>query len=591
MLRGVYFHFIYWLIVFSVTGAHAATAHSPKTQNSTLSGAFTCEELAVFEKTFLQQHFLTRHGVYKKASRSESSKNKLLAKMRKKAFEQFLGVKISSDARIAQVYKKFIHQVYVQKDCSALKTLLDRASTLALDSIENKKNHQCRIKRLQRKKAQLTPSNSLEVYLNIFAAALDPHSRYLSPKEAQELFDSVNGESKFMSIGVEFISKDCEYIVVDIQPNSSAKQSGLQRGDVILEIAPKGDREFQKVDKLDKTAVLELLVGIPHSVLSLRVKKMSPHNPKATKILELQLKRDEALPPAKKVQLEFRERIRAGKTTLIGVIHLPYFNLPSPKQMAKAIEKAQERGVQALVLNLQNNPGGGVYEALDIVGMFLKSANLLREFSNQDIISTKTDTRPWPMSLEAENKIALKYKGPLVILTDRLSASASEIVSGILKDYSRALIIGDSTTYGKGSIQLTDLSGSFEAVGALQTTVDLYFLPSGNTPQGKGVTSDIVLPTIMDSIKFGEKHKENFIKPFTIAPFLSTDREAGFEDGYHKVTLELKTQLKTWSQRRGAIYQVLEKAATNQNFNVWQKLRIQEAVSIAADMAALHGER
>jgi carboxyl-terminal processing protease len=197
----------------------------------------------------------------------------------------------------------------------------------------------------------------------------------------------------------------------------------------------------------------------------------------------------------------------------VGVIALNSFYGPSDdtkenegkntatKDVAELIGKLQQQGIKALVIDLRRNGGGLLSEAVDLTGLFIKQGPVVQVKDSLGHLTVDSDNDP-----------AIAYAGPLTVLTSRFSASASEIFAGALQNYGRAVIIGDSTTHGKGTVQavlemknyLPRLSQNIEHTGAAKLTVQKFYLPNGSSTQKKGVTPDITLPSIEDCLPIGE---------------------------------------------------------------------------------------
>jgi carboxyl-terminal processing protease len=202
-----------------------------------------------------------------------------------------------------------------------------------------------------------------------------------------------------------------------------------------------------------------------------------------------------------------------GKTQPLGVITLPAFynegdegdtdgeKTSASKDVARLIEQLKQEKIQGLVLDLRHNGGGYLNEAIDLAGLFISKGPVVQVKNYNGDITVDEDTNA---------KIA--YDGPLAVLVDRFSASASEIVTGALQNYGRAVVIGDSSTHGKGSVQQVvemkqlnrQLAASPAKTGAAKFTIQKYYLPSGASTQLKGVVPDIVLPSIDDFLPIGE---------------------------------------------------------------------------------------
>ncbi|OFZ16492.1 MAG: hypothetical protein A2Z20_03665 [Bdellovibrionales bacterium RBG_16_40_8] len=180
--------------------------------------------------------------------------------------------------------------------------------------------------------------------------------------------------------------------------------------------------------------------------------------------------------------------------------------------MKKILRLVRENKVDALVLDLSSNGGGSLQDAVEIAGLFFREGNVVKQSSRDPINGEITLPDKDPL---------VDYSGPLVVLTSRVTASASEIVSGTLKDYRRAVIVGADHTFGKGTVQsVEDLP---QKLGALKTTIGLYFIPGGESTQHIGVVSDIVFPSALSTEDIGEKTLDYSLPPKKIKPFLSAE--------------------------------------------------------------------
>jgi len=202
-----------------------------------------------------------------------------------------------------------------------------------------------------------------------------------------------------------------------------------------------------------------------------------------------------------------------GKTVPLGVVTLPAFYGPADEgdtdadrtsaseDVARLIVQLKQANIQGLVLDLRHNGGGYLSEAIELAGLFIHQGPVVQVKGYDGEIQVDSD--------KAEN---LTYDGPMAVLVDRFSASASEIVAGALKDYGRAVVIGDSSTHGKGTVQATfemkkisrELARSPEKTGAAKITIQKFYLPDGSSTQLKGVVSDIVLPSVDEYLPIGE---------------------------------------------------------------------------------------
>jgi carboxyl-terminal processing protease len=237
------------------------------------------------------------------------------------------------------------------------------------------------------------------------------------------------------------------------------------------------------------------------------------------------------------------ERDVNGEKRKIGVINLPSFYADSKRggrssamDMKNLLKEAKAKGAESLVLDLSQNGGGSLEDAVRIAGLFFKVGNVVKQSSRDS---------SQEMALEDRDP-TVDWEGPMVVLTSRVSASASEIVAGTLKDYNRAVVLGGDHTFGKGSVQsVMPLSPT---LGAAKVTVGMFFTPGGYSTQHRGVEADIVLPGPYSTEEFGEKHLDYSLPPKQIKPFLSADAYGAWK----KVEAPTIAQLKVRSSARVA---------------------------------------
>ena len=236
-----------------------------------------------------------------------------------------------------------------------------------------------------------------------------------------------------------------------------------------------------------------------------------------------------------------------GKSHRVGLLKVPSFyggSTPFGKSVSRDVKRllisAKKENVQALVLDLSNNRGGSLDEAVDLSGLFFAQGNVVKQ-------SEKNNTRPQILR-DSDNRVF--YSGPLIVLVNRLSASASEIVSGTLQDYNRAIIVGSDHTFGKGSVQ--SVEPLFSKLGALKTTVGLYFIPSGKSTQKEGVSSDIIFPSIFNIDELGEKNLDYALPSKKIKNFKSSSQEIFLKgpNNWKPINVQIIKNLRKTSQKR-----------------------------------------
>jgi carboxyl-terminal processing protease len=322
-------------------------------------------------------------------------------------------------------------------------------------------------------------------------------------------------------------------VISEIVPGGPAARSGLLKpGDRIVAVA-EGEAEPVNVMGMPPSQVVELIRGLKGSTVRLTVIPAGAADFTRENVF---LVRDEiklADEHAKAAVIDLPQT--GGRALRLGVIDLPSFYGTDAEKaegasadIARLIKKLKREGVRGLILDLRRNGGGSLEEAIQLTGLFIPSGPVVQTSSPED--GVEIGTSPETSAL---------YDGPLVVLTSRLSASASEIVAGALQDYGRALIAGDSSTFGKGTVQtivpLKELL-PYHGVGAVKVTIYKYYRPSGASTQLKGVAPDIILPSETDLPEIGESKLPNplpwdlmppttYAKFNTLAPMLPVLRE------------------------------------------------------------------
>lgn len=295
-------------------------------------------------------------------------------------------------------------------------------------------------------------------------SSLDPHSQFMDPNDFRDMQDDTR--SRFNGLGIEVSMKNGLPTVVTAMEDTPAAKAGILSGDQILRI---NGMSTERMDLQDAINVLRGPAGAKVGLTLLR--------PSTKEIKEYTLQRVEI-----KIQSVKGERLLPPELTgpfRIGYIRLIQFNEPTADELSKAIDGLQKQGMQALILDLRNNPGGLLNSAVDVCGQFLPPNTKVvstqgRVLSQQHDYSTSTVSKPRP-------------NFPMVLLVNEGSASGAEIVAGALKDLRRAVLVGE-TTFGKGSVQnvLQLPDGS-----AVRFTTAKYYTPSRQVIQGNGVTPNI----------------------------------------------------------------------------------------------------
>ena len=356
---------------------------------------------------------------------------------------------------------------------------------------------------------KMDQKDKLSLYANCITEIYDPHSNYFPPEEKANFDISMTG--KLEGIGATLTEKDGYVKVERIVPGSaSARQGELKAGDLILKVAQGKADPVDVVDmKLDDA--IQLIRGKKGTEVRLTVKKPdgSIH---VIPIVREVVVIDESY--ARSAIVNFK-----GKR--FGLIQLPSFYADfaaqgrgrhSSEDIRLELEKLNLEKVDGIVMDLRNNGGGSLADAIDMGGLFIKEGPIVQVKDPSQRIQQAQDPDP-----------EIQFSGPLVILTNTYSASASEILAAALQDYKRAIIVGTNTTFGKGTVQtMLPLQGGKSAMfprgyGDVKVTIQKFYRINGGTTQLMGVIPDVILPDIYDGIEQGEKEMD-YHMPFDKIP-------------------------------------------------------------------------
>ncbi|WGO82534.1 carboxy terminal-processing peptidase [Arsenophonus apicola] len=353
--------------------------------------------------------------------------------------------------------------------------------------------------------AQTQSEDVFQLIMNAFAREIDPHTNYLSPRNTEQF----NSE---MSLSLEGIGavlrQDEDYIIINsmVAGGPAAKSKLLKVGDKIIGVGQTGKAMTDVVGwRLDD--VVALIKGPKGSKVRLEVisdsKGAKPHT--VTLIREHIRLEDRA------VKLTIKN---VGKKK-VGVLDIPGFYVGLTNDVKAQLQKMAKSHVVALVIDLRGNGGGALTEAVSLSGLFIPSGPIVQVRDNNGKIRQDMD-----------DDDVVYYKGPLTVLIDRFSASASEIFAAAMQDYGRALIVGESS-FGKGTVQQYHplsrvydhmLRPDWPALGSVQYTIQKFYRINGGSTQRKGVTPDIIMPTGIDPAETGESFEDNALPWDSIAP-------------------------------------------------------------------------
>lgn len=345
---------------------------------------------------------------------------------------------------------------------------------------------------------QARSEDAFQAYMNAFTGMWDPHTSYFSPRTSENF--NINMSLSLEGIGA-VLQSDNEYTkVVRLVPGGPAsKQGQLQPADRIVSVAQDDEKPVNVIGwRLDE--VVDLIRGPRNSVVSLEVIPANASDETITKTIAI--KRDEVKLEEQSASKDVIQLERGGEDYTVGVITIPTFYAdfqamqagdPNYKSTTRDVrnlitELEQEDGVDGLVIDLRNNGGGALHEANDLVGLFIDKGPTVQIRNANNDVQILNDEDP-----------SVSYDGPLVVLTNRMSASASEIFAGAIQDYGRGLVVG-SQTFGKGTVQAVRPLNH----GQLKITQSKFYRVSGGSTQHKGVIPDIEIPSRIDNDRIGE---------------------------------------------------------------------------------------
>jgi len=344
-------------------------------------------------------------------------------------------------------------------------------------------------------KDRLTDLSLRDHFLKAFARSLDPHTKYYPPANAADIRIAL-GEI-FFGIGATIETRNESFFISRLNPGGPAflgKQ--LQPGDQILAV---GEATGDPIEAFGKTLteLVHLIRGPKDTQVEITVHRQNEAGNQVKKIPIIRDRIDPVAAAAEKQVFELSTTSDSSSSVRIGVIALSSFYLDrnaqqrrdsdyrsATRDVEKLIKQLQEDQIDSLILDLRGNGGGILSEAVSITGLFIDSGPVVqkRDAFGDVVVLRDKDQR-------------VVYEGPLTVIIEAASASASEIVAGALQDYRRALVIGNANTFGKGTVQIvTNVDRRRDELGSFKLTNALYFLPSGRTPQLEGIAPHISLP-------------------------------------------------------------------------------------------------
>lgn len=389
-----------------------------------------------------------------------------------------------------------------------------------------------RYERMLKGLSEITAGEIQETFLTTLTHMYDPHSTYLSAETLEDF--SIQMRLSLVGIGALLSSEDGYCVIKELIPGGPAILSNdLHPNDKIVAVA-QGDEEPVDIVGMKLRKVVNMIRGEKGTTIVLTINPGDAVDDSVRR--QVTLVRDVVRLNASRSKASIHEVPQTDGAVLpIGVIEIPSFygSLGSDgpdgepptsvtADVEELLEKLKDAGVKGVILDLRNNGGGLLEEAVDLTGLFISKGPVVQVKDHDGRVDPRPDT---------DAKIA--YDGPLMVLTSHYSASASEIVAGALQNYGRAIIIGDSSTHGKGTVQAVLEMRNFISsamfkeghTGATKLTTQKFYLPNGFSTQRKGVVPDVIIPSIDDFLAVGEADLPNSLPWDTIYPLRFNGRE------------------------------------------------------------------
>ena len=356
-------------------------------------------------------------------------------------------------------------------------------------------------------------------FFSAVARAQDPHTDYMSVRQMERFEASLRNQ--LIGIGALLQREDdgATKIIGLVVNGPADKQGELQLNDRIVGVDSLNNGDLTDTLYMKIDHVVELIRGQQNTEVRLKVE---PADGAPGEVREIVITRDKV---ELKDEAASAELIRMnqpdGSQKLIGWITLPSFYLdfndgdPSVfKDVQRLVSRLKNEGVDGIALDLRGNGGGALDEVVRMTGLFIGRGPVVQVKQGWGKVDSRDSSMRKPL-----------YDGPLIVVTDRTSASASEILAGALQDYNRAIVVGESSTYGKGTVQQPMDIGRFfkffqdaKRAGTLKATVQKFYRVTGSTTQLEGVVPDIILPSLTDALEIGEKYQDHALPHDLIAP-------------------------------------------------------------------------
>ena len=468
----------------------------------------------------------------------------------------------------------------------------DRIDPLLLQEAREKvaKNYRDFFSRLH----QDTPQDYFDRYFSSVTRAYDPHTDYLPPTEKEDFDIGMRGSLE--GIGATLREEDGYIKVVAIMAGSAAfRQGQLQAEDVILKVA-EGEAEPVDITDMRLRDAVGLIRGAKGTEVRLTVRNPDGHMrviPIIRDVVQIEdtFVKGTLLPGAAdgerfgyiKIPSFYRDFQGAGHGSKVRNV---------TDDIRAELKRLKPAGVAGIILDLRNDGGGSLADAVETAGLFIKTGPVVQVRGSDGALEPLND-----------DDASIEYSGPLVVMVNQFSASASEILAGMLQDYGRAVVIGGEHTHGKGTVQaLIDLDrglalrnmDTYKPLGALKITVQKFYRVSGASTQYRGVIPDIILPDRLQYLKTGEKYSEYSLPWDTVAPVSYTRWN---NSGLRLDTLRSRSQERTASDPK--FLEIAREAAlakerserTSQSLDIEVVRKEREEAKKLTEAAPMHGEK
>ena len=440
------------------------------------------------------------------------------------------------------------------------KIILSQAISLKLNGSSDSAVASTLSKRYQRYESRVAKWRSEDVFqtfMNSFTEAIDPHTSYMIPSTAEQF--NIDMSQSLEGIGASLRNEEDYVMIVDIIPGGPLfKTQQANKDDYILAVAQGDDGEFQDIIGWLTDDAVKLIRGKKGTVVRLLLKaKDAPVNsqPREVRIVREKIKLEEAVATS-----EILDYSEGDKTYKLGLVDIPMFYRDfdgarrgqdfqsTTKDVKGFLEEFEKEGVDGVIIDLRNNGGGSLTEAIELTGLFIPEGPVVQRKTGRGRIDVENDVDQ-----------SVSYDGPLLVLQNRFSASASEIFAGAIQDYQRGLIVGEQS-FGKGTVQqLVNLdrfvnsprvasrrgaadntTNDEEHFGQLKLTTEKFYRITGNSTQRKGVIPDVELPSPWDSSESGESSRPTAL-PYDEIPTAKFTQEGIITD---KVKEEVNAKFK-----------------------------------------------